>query len=51
LPIQEIKRQIAIIENELLNDKTMYNKTFLKNRKIDLEQLLKRKQDFILSGV
>lgn len=51
MPIPEIKRQIAIIEKELSNEKTMYNITFLKNRKIDLEQLLKRKQDFILSGV
>ena len=51
MPIPKIKRQIAIIEKELLNDKTMYNVTFLKNRLIDLKLMLQRKQDFILSGV
>jgi hypothetical protein len=48
--IQNIKKQIEKIENELTKDFTYYSITFLKNRLITLKIKLQEKQNFILSA-
>ena len=47
MPIQEIKKQIERIKIEQVNDKTQYNKIWLNNRRIYLEQMLIEKTRFL----
>ena len=49
MTIQLIKHQIEKIENELQKEFTSYNRIFLNNRLITLKEMLKIKENYILT--